>query len=118
VTDLKARIATIQARADAATHGPWHFAPDLTPWREMNGFWRVEIGGDTQSRAGRHIATVRSGKENAVLLASARTDVPELCALLTRAVELLERASTAVWDSGANRVLFGDEVAAFLRGEK
>jgi hypothetical protein len=78
------QLSAIEARADAASPGPW------TSHDTDDGDWIVEIGGDPEasvqpwwfgdmeSNSGRDI-------RNADFVAAARTDVPALCAALRAA---------------------------------
>lgn len=83
----------IQARADAATEGPWTWAAHTTADGDE---WAVFDGGDSA------LAANRDGwAPDAAFIAAARTDVPRLVAAL-RAVLEEHRPAHAVfsWSSG------------------
>jgi hypothetical protein len=99
---LADRIAAIEARADAATKGPWdtrdHGVPNLSD---------VDMSDGTLAS----VATWRSGDPgtaeetlaNAAFIAAARTDVPAICAALKVACEAIRDNDTFVDNDGDER---------------
>jgi hypothetical protein len=101
---LADRIAEIQARADAATKGPWLTVKNNhislgTPGFDYDSHrivWSAPEGDVA------YVPPTREelGNLDAAFIAAARADVPALCAALTVACEALERALERVenWD--------------------
>jgi len=105
---LLAQIAAIEARANAATKGPWEVAPTVfvdepvqvgrnfntTPSGGYSGDWIAEFDGQDETL---------NDKANADFCAAAREDVPALCAALRLACEALrECVGDLIWCSGSN----------------
>ena len=79
----------IQARADAATEGPWTWAAHTTADGDE---WAVFDGGDSA------IAANRDGwAPDAAFIAAARTDLPRLVAALRAVLEVHRRAQYLEW---------------------
>lgn len=110
--DLTARLDEIEARANAATHGPW----EHVPWggQNQNGDY---AGGHVFDADGEYVVADVSDADGA-LIAHARTDVPALVAALRAVLALSARDlddspdhEVPIWDSGFNAAL-GDVRAA------
>lgn len=80
------RLNEIEARANAATKGPW------------STFGRGTVVGTADKDGWRNYVvcscSLSPGIANANFVAAARTDVPALCAAVRRAVEELELSGT------------------------
>lgn len=86
ITD--AELNAMQARADAATEGPWT-ARIYTPGKQEDGTYSWNDGGSVRSMDGQeHIASLFTAAD-AEFMASARTDVPRLIAEVRRLRERL-----------------------------
>jgi hypothetical protein len=88
---LADRIAAIEARADAATKGPWREDDGQGYCRKGNG-----IDSDEDTIVETRCDTCQGDKprikpENLSFIAAARSDVPALCAALKVACEAIER---------------------------
>lgn len=96
------KLDEIQARADAATAGPWIVPPYSSPLRD-------EVTAPSDSGLSVAVCEVRSPAPNAVFIAQAREDLPKLVAAL-RAVE----AVLVDWDKFAKRCLLRADPASGL----
>lgn len=109
-------IAQVRARADAATPGPWALE-DNTIYANPRPAERGGTNFDAQiCEMLEDMDTDEVSEDDAEFIASARTDVPALCNLLARAVELLEHHRGHFLCHG-----YETEAATirdFLRGEK
>ena len=79
------RLDEIQARADAATDGPWHEGPGMTFVRARVIYDMVT--NDAQLTTSHVLADV-TRNHDAEFIASARTDVPRLVAALRAVLDL------------------------------
>ena len=78
------RLDEIQARADAATDGPWAWEPTSPT---MSGeCWNLRVAGKPGIRFS--VTEYQHGPDNAEFIAHARTDVPALVAALRAVLDL------------------------------
>ena len=79
------RLNEIEARANAATKGPWH----------RYGTWPYEVYAPREPDGGPYIASMTGddghNESNAEFIAHARTDVPALVAALRAVQEVLDK---------------------------
>jgi hypothetical protein len=102
---LADRIAAIEARADAATKGPWHSCGARDGKCSCKMIWSPSV--DQHVATAKHVACVHGEwgdspelvygevpqdevQANTAFIAAARTDVPALCAALKVACEALQ----------------------------
>ena len=90
------QLAAIEARAQAATAGPWE-AADSTKVDEDGAPIHCEV--NVWSASGDYISTVPEGFDaNAEFIAHARTDIPDLLALVRDQRDQLDRVlELAYW---------------------
>ena len=94
------RLNEIEARANAATEGPW--APDEYTEVDPDGFYELArvIAPDPDGDDWCAIGVVHTGilRPDAEFIAHARTDVPALVAALRAVLELADRWATQSTD--------------------
>ena len=94
---LRAYLAAVEARAQAATLGPWfvcvkHKTAVVT--KECGVYPCEECGREYHDAVFRHrsLGTVAVDYPDAIFIASSRTDLPRLAQMLQRCVEAMEQA--------------------------
>jgi hypothetical protein len=93
------RIAEIQARADAATKGPWPIIEDSADgldeaWCRWHKVGPIELCGEKSN-------------DDDIFIAAARADVPALCAALTVACEALRQCDEDLALASVERIIGG-----------
>jgi len=100
------QLAAIEARAQAATEGPW----DYEPFDGAFGVYSLEMqdNGDLSAVIGYYASEGEGGsKADADFIAHARTDVPALLAMVREQQARLD-AATAILDEWASYKAFPD----------
>jgi len=95
-------LSEIEARADAATKGPWSKGRDA---RGSYNLYEMNFNSDVTSPA------AQMASEDADFCAASRTDVPRLTAALRKAVNTLEVMGMTETLSHIEKLLGGDNVS-------
>lgn len=101
------RLAEIEAREKAATEGPWAYGgqegfqsidyPQTPPFETR----RIECGGDTLANVSQGGTLLPSDEANALFIAHARQDIPDLVAEVKRQEQELDIAAKKLaWCEG------------------
>jgi len=123
VKTLNETLEEIEARANAATEGPWHHDGQFTP--DDVSVWSgtgpsAKFLGNIGERVISAIGVVMDTElADAEFIAHARTDVPKLLAMLRLAIEQRDTAYTCSWDKDLGSMIADDDLAllAVGRGE-
>lgn len=113
------KIAEIEKRAEAATAGPWEVVvptPDSGAPPLLVG--ETVAGSGEDQMIGKSVLVLGEGDrpEDQVFIASARTDVPALCAALKIAVEALEQINLSN-TSWRENLRDGSNIAAYASSD-
>ena len=85
-------LGEIEARASAATPGPWEF--------NLGGDWEITANGGSLD----YVASISDHGDqsdlDAIFIASARTDIPALIAMAREQRAAIERVKAEGWDRG------------------
>lgn len=118
--NLDDMLKEIEARANAATEGPWEYEHKYFSTQKSYAH-RIKkdhfpIGFEMTSTSNKVLPTDVANFE---FIANARTDVPKLLAMLRLAIEQRDTAYTCSWDKDLGSMIADDDLAllAVGRGE-